>query len=287
MSLTVEAGEIHGLLGPNGAGKTTLVKILTTVLLPTSGSARVFGHDVVQEAGKVRPLISVTLERGLHHWLTARQTLRFWAAMYQLPKEEIEDRCTAVLDRFGLLSRADSRVHTYSRGMQQRLHLARALLPEPRLVFLDEPTLGIDPVGRRDFRAMLSELRTDGITVLIATHDLVEAETVCDRVTLLNSGRILATESPATLASWVGGRTWVDVEDAPGATLARIRGLPGVTAVEPTATGARVEVEAEEALRAVLMVLVDDGCSRFGIAETALDDVYLALIDGQRATAAS
>ena len=217
VSLTIPAGEVHGLLGPNGAGKTTLVKILSTVLLPTGGRAFVCGHDVVTETKAVRPLIGIVFggERGLYTRLSARQNLEYWGALYRLSGSADPGALSAVLlDRVGLTDRADQRVEEYSRGMKQRLHLARGLMGDARVLFLDEPTTGMDPLAAREFRALIGELKGEGRTILLTTHDMVEAETVCDRVTLIDRGRILATETPRTLGSLISRFQRIDVEGA-------------------------------------------------------------------------
>src|ERR687896_677179 len=169
VALAIPEGEIHGLLGPNGAGKTTLVKILSTVLLPTSGHARVLGHDVVAETKAVRPLIGIVFggERGLYTRLTARQNLEYWGALYRLPSELVRRRTRELLERVGLSDRADQRVEQYSRGMKQRLHLARGLIADATVLFLDEPTTGMDPIAGREFRALVNELRGEGRTILL------------------------------------------------------------------------------------------------------------------------
>src|SRR6266536_4839246 len=155
VSLSVPRGEVHGLLGPNGAGKTTLVKILSTVLLPTSGRAAICGHDVVEQSRAVRPLIGIVFggERGLYTRLTARQNLEYWGALYRLPASEVKGRADSLLERVGLTERADQRVEEFSRGMKQRLHLARGLIGDAKVLFLDEPTTGMDPLAAREFRA--------------------------------------------------------------------------------------------------------------------------------------
>src|SRR6266581_95022 len=161
VSLTIPVGEVHGLLGPNGAGKTTLVKILSTVLLPTGGRAFVCGHDVVAETKAVRPLIGIVFggERGLYTRLSARKNLEYWGALYRLSGSEIRSRSNALLERVGLTERADQRVEEFSRGMKQRLHLARGLMGDARVLFLDEPTTGMDPLAAREFRALIGELK--------------------------------------------------------------------------------------------------------------------------------
>src|SRR6266487_781075 len=178
VSLSIPAGEVHGLLGPNGAGKTTLVKIRSTVLLPTSGTAQVLGHDVVEETRAVRPLIGIVFggERGLYTRLTARQNLEYWGALYRLSSATIRQRSAALLERVGLVDRADQRVEEFSRGMKQRLHLARGLMGDAKVLFLDEPTTGMDPLAAREFRTLVGELKGEGRTILLTTHDLVEPE---------------------------------------------------------------------------------------------------------------
>jgi ABC-2 type transport system ATP-binding protein len=280
VSLTVPRGEVHGLLGPNGAGKTTLVKILSTVLLPTSGRAAIYGHDVVAQARAVRPLIGIVFggERGLYTRLTARQNLEYWAALYKLPRSQLRVRSQELLDRVGLSERADQRVEAYSRGMKQRLHLARGLIADASVLFLDEPTTGMDPIAAREFRALIGELRAEGRTILLATHDMVEAETLCDRVTLIDHGRILATESPRSLGHLVSRFQRVDVESADADLLDRAAGMAGVVRVDREAGGARIQVETDAAVSAVLKVLVEAGVTGVRTSRPSLEEVYVGLI---------
>ena len=281
VSLTIPAGEIHGLLGPNGAGKTTLVKILSTVLLPTSGRARVLGHDVVEETKAVRPLIGIVFggERGLYTRLSARQNLEYWGALYRLPADAVRDRTTALLERVGLADRADERVETYSRGMKQRLHLARGLIGDAKVLFLDEPTTGMDPLAGREFRALIGELKSDGRTILLATHDLVEAESVCDRVTLIDRGELLATESPRTLGGLISRFQRIDVEGAATDLLDAIELLEGVSAVTRGLDGAaRIEISADGVTSDVLTRLVASGVTSMCTSLPSLEEVYVQLI---------
>ena len=252
VSLTIPVGEVHGLLGPNGAGKTTLVKILSTVLLPTAGRALVCGHDVVTETKSVRPLIGIVFggERGLYTRLSARKNLEYWGALYRLSGAEIKSRSDALLERVGLTDRADQRVEEFSRGMKQRLHLARGLMGDARVLFLDEPTTGMDPLAAREFRTLIDELKGEGRTILLTTHDMVEAEAVCDRVTLIDRGRILATETPRSLGSLISRFQRIDVEDAPADVLAAIEVTTGVSSVSTQPDGSvRIEVNEEGATR--------------------------------------
>jgi ABC-2 type transport system ATP-binding protein len=284
VSLTIPEGEIHGLLGPNGAGKTTLVKILSTVLLPTDGRARVLGHDVVRDTKTVRPLIGIVFggERGLYTRLTARQNLEYWGALYRLSHAEVKERTVELLRRVGLSDRADQRVEGYSRGMKQRLHLARGLIGDAKVLFLDEPTTGMDPIAGREFRTLIGDLKEEGRTILLATHDMVEAETVCDRVTLIDRGRIIATESPRTLGRLISRFQRIDVEGADPGLLDEIARLAGVSAVDQRHDGAaRIEVNEEGATGEVLRRLVAAGVTSVQTTLPSLEEVYVQLI-GER-----
>jgi ABC-2 type transport system ATP-binding protein len=284
VSLSIPLGEVHGLLGPNGAGKTTLVKILSTVLLPSAGRAFVCGHDVVAETKAVRPLIGIVFggERGLYTRLSARQNLEYWGALYQLNGAEIKKRTELLLERVGLTDRAGQRVEEFSRGMKQRLHLARGLMGDARVLFLDEPTTGMDPLAAREFRQLIGELKGEGRTILLTTHDMVEAETVCDRVTLIDHGRLLATETPRTLGSLISRFQRIDVEDAPEELLAELEHIAGVSSVSTQADGsARIEVTEEGATSVVLRRLVDSGVTSVKTSLPSLEEVYVQMI-GER-----
>ena len=280
VTLSVGEGEVHGLLGPNGAGKTTLVKILTTVLLPTSGHAAILGHDVVRASRAVRPLIGMVFggERGLYTRLTGRQNLEYWASLYRVAGPQVKPRATALLERVGLADKADVRVETYSRGMKQRLHLARGLVAGARVLFLDEPTTGMDPIAAREFRTLITEVRADGTTILLATHDMAEAEALCDRVTLIDHGRIIATESPRSLGRLVSRFQRVDVDGADRDLLDRLATLPGVESVSETADGHRVNVEGDEHVQVVLKTIVEAGIVDVRTSRPSLEEVYVGLI---------
>jgi ABC-2 type transport system ATP-binding protein len=284
VSLTVPVGEVHGMLGPNGAGKTTLVKILSTVLLPTSGTAQVLGHDVVEETRAVRPLIGIVFggERGLYTRLSARQNLEYWGALYRLPSATIKERSAALLERVGLTERADQRAEEFSRGMKQRLHLARGLMGDAKVLFLDEPTTGMDPIAAREFRRLIAELKDEGRTILLTTHDMVEAESVCDRVTLIDRGRLLATETPRTLGRLISRFQRIDVTGADEALLAGVAALPGVSSTTAQPDGStRIEVSEEGATAIVLRRLVDGGVTDLQTSLPSLEEVYVQTI-GER-----
>ncbi len=208
IDLRVEVGEIFGLLGPNGAGKTTTMRMLCTLLEPTAGTARVLGIDVRARPRDVRARIGAMLsgERSLYWKLTGRENLEYFAALYHVPPRETRRRIDEALASVTLVDRADDYVERYSTGMRQRLALARALLPDPPLVVLDEPTVGLDPQAARDLRERVRELGRQGRTVLLTTHYLEEADQLCDRVAIIDHGRIVALDTPAALKGTLGAR---------------------------------------------------------------------------------
>jgi ABC-2 type transport system ATP-binding protein len=185
---------------------------------------------------------------------------------------------TTLIERVGLSERADERVETYSRGMKQRLHLARGLIGDAKVLFLDEPTTGMDPLAAREFRALIAELRGEGRTILLATHDMAEAEALCDRVTLIDRGIILATESPRTLGRVISRFQRIDVEGVDDGLLARIAALPGVSSVAPADVGVRIEVAEEGVTSDVLKLLVDSGVTSVRTSLPSLEEVYVQLI---------
>lgn len=278
VTFSVEEGEIHGLLGPNAAGKTTLIKILSTILLPTSGRAEVLGYDVVEQTQSVRRLFGLVFggDRGLYTRLTARQNLEYWAALYEVPSGEAANTVGRLIDQVGLGGRADDRVETFSRGMRQRLHLARGLVADPPILFLDEPTVGLDPVASLDFRDMVTTLRAAGKTIFIATHDMVEAEAICDRVTLIDHGEILATESPRTLGAWISAYEWVEVYQIDNETRRILSELPGVASVsEQPGEWVRFQPEREDASAEILRLALDRGFASVRTGYPSLEEVYL------------
>ncbi|ONK16050.1 ABC transporter ATP-binding protein [Streptomyces sp. MP131-18] len=284
VDLSVGQGEVHGLLGPNGAGKTTLCRILSTILLPTSGTARIMGRDVVRDADAVKRCIGIVFggDRGLYGRLTVGDNLRFWAALYGLRGTGLRRRCQALLERMGLAHRADDRVDTLSRGMKQRLHLARGLVADPPLLILDEPTVGMDPVAAQDFRVLVDGLRADGRTILLTTHDMAEAEAVCDRVSLVDHGRIIATRAPAGIGALISRYERIEARGVPAEVAAALPDIPGVVTVR-AAAGERLRIETEDtsATRAVLRRLVAEDVTEVATSRPTLEEVYLHLI-GER-----
>jgi ABC-2 type transport system ATP-binding protein len=206
LDLAVDEHEIFGLLGPNGAGKSTTIKMLTTLLPPTSGSASVAGFDIVRQAGSVRAAIGYVPQMlSADGTLTGYENLLVFAKLYDLPRGERRERILSALARVGLEGSAGALVRTYSGGMIRRLEIAQSMLHRPRLLFLDEPTLGLDPAARRIVWEHLRELRRDhGTTILLTTHMMDEAESLCERLAILHAGRIAALGTPAELKAAVG-----------------------------------------------------------------------------------
>jgi ABC-2 type transport system ATP-binding protein len=201
LTFSLEQGEIFGFLGPNGAGKTTTIRMLTGQLRPTSGTAWVMGCDVVEEREALKPQIGVVFDsQNLYPRLSASDNLKFYARLYRVKKARIGE----VLAQVGLSERARDRVETYSNGMTQRLLIARALLHKPAVLFLDEPTRGLDPNVAREIRKLVSELAGEGMTVFLTTHYMEEADQLCRRVAIIDQGRIIALDTPASLKKTQG-----------------------------------------------------------------------------------
>src|SRR6266550_2673600 len=235
ISLAIQPGELFGLLGPNGAGKTTTTKILTTLLLPDSGTATVLGIDVVRQTGAVRRRIGFVFggERGLYWRLSGLDNLRYFADLYGIAPDVSRRRIGDLLERLGLAGREHDKVEHYSRGMKQRLHLARGLLNDPEVLFLDEPTIGLDPVGARELRVIVRELADAGKTVFLTTHYMFEADAICDRIAVIRDGAIVAEGTPSSIKTLAQDQGIVEFEvvGMPVERLAGLRDLPGVRSV--------------------------------------------------------
>jgi ABC-2 type transport system ATP-binding protein len=277
------------LLGPNGAGKTTTIKMLNTLLVPSGGRARVMGYDVVTETRSVRARVGYVFggDGGLYGRLNAIDNLRYFAELYRVHPREQRQRIGQVLDLVGLTGRERDRVEGYSRGMRQRLHIARGLLHDPPVLLLDEPTLGVDPVGARELRTTVASLRHHGKTVLLTTHYMFEADALCDRIGMISHGRLVAEGSPRELKARVADRTVVEIE-AFGATpeaVRELRAIRGVTAVSVTdrEQGQVIEVRSAEGLALTPTLLARLDGARVGsvsVREPTLEDAYIELVGG-------
>ena len=210
VSFTVQKGEVFGLLGPNGAGKTTTIRILTGQLRPSSGRAWVLGYDVVNQRQALKPHIGVVFEhQNLYERLSARDNLNFTANLYGVPKSRVDQ----VLEQVGLKDRAREDLKKFSNGMKQRLLIVRALLHDPQVLFLDEPTRGLDPNLAREIRSFITGLARGGVTVFLTTHYMEEADQLCQRVAILDRGQIVALEAPARLKEIYGDGAEASLED--------------------------------------------------------------------------
>jgi len=288
IDFAVERGELFGLLGPNGAGKTTTIKMLITLLLPTSGQARVLGYDVVQQAREVRRKVGYVFggDRGLYERLSGLDNLRYFAELYGVPPRESKQRIGELLELVGLTGREKERVEGYSRGMRQRLHIARGLLHRPEVLFLDEPSIGIDPVGARELRTTVKDLVESGTTVLLTTHYMFEADELCDRIAVIAGGQIVALDTPEELKKQVttGTVLEIDVFGLPDGLLDRVRAEPGVQSVVVGVQGQAqvLTVHARPGADVSRTVMGHLEGSRFGrviTREPTLEDAYIELVN--------
>jgi len=289
ISFDVHAGELFGLLGPNGAGKTTTVKMLTTLLIPTSGSAKILGMDVVKEAGSIRARIGFIFggDRGLYWRLSGNDNLRYFASLYHVDPEVSKKRIPYLLDLVGLGDRGQEKVEGYSRGMKQRLHVARTLLHDPELLFLDEPTIGLDPVGARDLRQMVRNLQAERKTILLTTHYMFEADALCQRIAVVNHGKLIALDTPEALKREVKDLSVIELEvfGVSADTLEALRGLPLVTTVsiedrDQTQALLVHSPHGSAALPEVMNCLNGIRIGKVVVREPTLEDAYVRLVEG-------
>ena len=285
LTLDVCRGEVFGFLGHNGSGKTTTVRLLNGVLGPTGGRMRVLGYDPVEDGALLRRHTGVLTETpSLDENLSALENLTIYARLYGVPEGEVAGRVGELLEEFGLDSRATEMVGGYSRGMKQRLALARTLLHRPRLIFLDEPTSGLDPVATRNVHELVLRLsRGAGHTIFLCTHNLAEAQRLCHRVAVIEQGRLVAMGTPEELARelWHGIRLEVELDSCEPARLALSSDVHDVTwdAVGRTLS---LWVPRQAAIAELVASLVNAGCSIYRVApqEPTLEDVYFALHGG-------
>ncbi|MFP3854443.1 MAG: ABC transporter ATP-binding protein [Anaerolineales bacterium] len=287
ISFGVAPGELFGLLGPNGAGKTTTVKMLTTLLLPTEGTASVAGFSVVEAPQQVRRRIGFIFggERGLYWRLSGYDNLRYFASLYHVDPEQAKTRIPELLELVGLAERADEKVEGYSRGMKQRLHVARTLLHDPDILFLDEPTIGLDPVGARRLRHVIREMKEAGKTVLLTTHYMFEADALCDRIGVIDKGKIVALDTPEALKKHVRDLAVIDVEvfGIPEDRVAAIRKLPFVDMLAVDARDHKQMLRIQtpkgaEAVPEVMAALEGLRLGRVQVREPTLEDAYVRLV---------
>src|SRR5213594_902306 len=294
LELEIEQGELFGLLGPNGAGKTTTVKMLCTLLTPTRGNASIRGLDIVKDANKVRKIVNMVAggERMLYYRLTGRENLRYFAELYDVPSSFVRKRVQQVLDLVGLADRADDEVEKYSKGMKQRLQIARGMINDPQVLFLDEPTLGLDVDIAKDLRAFIRKqlVEEQGKTALLTTHYLSEAEEMCDRVSFIFKGKIVSTGTPAELSKLIVPRVTIELAIR-GAAENEIRAFAdhlglktiSVESVEDDPSHSRkraiLDADSEEIIPRAFEYFHARGASvvSAGLRQPSLEDAYLKL----------
>ena len=292
VTFSIPAGQVVGLLGHNGAGKTTTIRLLNGLLSPTSGTARTLGRIPWEDGPAVRARSGVLTETpSLDERMTAREALRFWAELWNVPRDEVTRRIDELLERFDLVDRADDRVGGYSRGMRQRLALTRTLLHDPPLLFLDEPTAALDPIASIHVRDWVRTLAAGHErTILICTHNLAEAQELCDRVIILRRGRVMADGTPEQVTDAasipIGLELEVDADHAEAALrIAAARAQGGATAAGPGTL--RIEGLARDAVPPLVAELVAAGASVYRVSpeQVTLEAAYVALYGGAEGAA--
>lgn len=288
VTFDVKKGELFGLIGPNGAGKTTTIKILTTLLTPTSGRAFVMGLDVNRQIYEIRKRIGIVFggERGLYNRVTAVENMKYFSDLYGVDPGISRKRIPELIHLVGLEGRENDKVEKYSRGMKQRLHIAKALVNDPELVFLDEPTIGLDPAGARDIREMIREMEKWGKTILLTTHYMFEADELCRRIAVISKGKIVALDTPSGLKKLVKDISVVELQTY-GATesfVEKLKSLNGVIRVVADLDSERqfVKIQTPNAAEVLTKVTqVADGVKIIdkSIKEPTLEDAYLRLVE--------
>ena len=288
VSFKVKRGEIFGLLGPNGAGKTTTIKMLCTLLLPTSGNAEILGTSIYNSEREIRKRINLVSggERGLYYRLTGKQNLKFFSELYGISPLDRDGHINELLELVGLQDAADVRVEDYSRGMKQRIHIARALVNDPDVLFLDEPTIGLDPEISRDIRALIKKMANDGKTIMLTTHYMYEAEELCDRIAIINKGKIVALGTASQLKELVKSSTVIEVVTAedPSGVLDSLRSLAGIILVSSERFSGRFLNRLQIENDVELFDQISDAFRKYKIIrasydEPTLEDTYMSLVN--------
>ncbi len=292
ISFDVRKGEIFGILGPNGAGKTTTIKMLCTLLKPTSGKAEVLGIDVSDDRRTKELRMRVNMvsggERGLYYRLTGRQNLRYFADLYKVPSSQKEERIQRVIELVRMEDAADKRVENYSRGMKQRIHIARALINDPEVLFLDEPTIGLDPEISLQIRRIVKELSESGKTIILTTHYMFEAEELCDRMILLKHGNIVGYGTTDELKQKVSDDTMIRITTTrdPSSCTPNVQTVDGITDVRVESLSGRFAVsircrKGSNPMQSLEQIYEQFEVRSIGFDEPTLEDTYLYLTGGE------
>lgn len=291
ISFEVKKGEIFGLLGQNGAGKTTIIKMLITLLAPTSGTCKVLGYNAYGEEKKFRDKINFIFggEMGVYRRLSARDNLRYFANLYYMDKDKADKQIEKLLELVDLKDKADVLVETFSKGMVQRLQIARGLINDPEIIFMDEPTIGLDPFGAKMLRDIIRKLKADGKTIMLTTHYLYEADELCDRIAIINNGHLVALGTPRELRNIISGMNSIELvlEEASDETIRMIENIENVHSVEKTDMDKGVKLiirhlENKDISGIILTTLNGSKILSFNQNELTLEDVYIKLVEGSR-----
>ncbi len=292
ISFEVKAGEIFGLLGPNGAGKTTTIKILSTLLLPTSGNVNVLGYDATDDhtVMDLRRRINVISggERGLYYRLSAKQNLEFFSDLYGISKRDQAILCPKLLDMVGLSDVANIKVEDFSRGMKQRLHIARALVNDPEILFMDEPTIGLDPEISRSIRKLIRDLSNSGKTIILTTHYMYEAEELCDRMIILSHGKVVGRGTVGEIKDVTSDSSVIHIvtDRDPSEAVQYLNSDPDITGLSVNVVGGRFDtrfstISGETDVHTHENVFHPYGIRTIGLDEPTLEDAYIRLTSGE------
>jgi len=290
VSFEVNEGEIFGFLGPNGAGKSTTIRMLCTLARPTAGSATVAGYDIVRDDNKVRENIGLVSEKMImYNDLTARENLKLFGKLYDIPDDVLEKKVSKLLDFVHMDKWADERIKTFSTGMKQRINVIRALVNDPKILFLDEPTLGLDPKSTSEIRELVRRINIEQrATIILTTHMMVEADMLCDRIGIIDRGRIVALDTPSKLKKMVSGTdTGVFEFEVPNLTAAMVASVRSLAIVDSVAqedpTHIKVHAKGDEAFDVTVDALRNGGASIRTVRnlEPTLEDVFLQITGRQ------
>jgi ABC-2 type transport system ATP-binding protein len=289
LNIEIKEGDIYGFLGPNGAGKTTTIRMLSTLIKPTSGTACIMGHDVRTEPNRARRAIGIMPERpGFYEEMTGRKQLRFYGEFYKIPRSRLDPRIEDLMSRVGMKRFIDSAIKTYSHGMRKRLAIAQALLHEPRILILDEPSTGLDPAGVQEFRELIRSLNKEGYTIFLSSHVLPEIQQVCNRVGILRRGQLVAEDTIDNLRDQLVARSadriTVMATGIDDAILTSVRAIDGVANADRSDWGLMVQAEQGSSVQAqVNEALVRGGAKVTGFTtlQPTLEDVFLDITGGE------
>lgn len=296
ISLNVKNNEIFGFLGPNGAGKSTTIRVLCTLAQPTSGSAKIAGHDLVKDSDKVRENIGLVAEKMImYDRLTAAENLRFFGKLYDIPKQKLEERIDELLELVDMQKWKNTQISKFSTGMKQRINVIRALLPEPKILFMDEPTLGLDPQTTFSIRDITREINKSGVTVILTTHAMTEAEALSDRVAIIDNGKIAALETPQNLKNMLSSNDntifGVKISNLSSELTKKIETLDCVSALaQQDHYNLKINAKGTDGLNQIIDTIRQEGGSIESITnsnESTLEDVFLAVTGNEMRDQAS